>query len=90
MKIDITARNITLSQDLKEFIYERLNKLLKYDNNLKVINVILLKESRAEKVEIIAKSDNNRYITKCHTSIFEKTVSKAISNIITQIRKNKK
>ena len=44
--------------------------------------MVLLKEGRARKVEFILTSNRGNYITKCYTSIFEKTVIKAIDNII--------
>ena len=87
MNIEITARNFTPSQELKTFIKDRLIKLLKYDSNISFSKVVLNKESRAEKVELIITSNKNQYITKCYSSVFEKTVAKAIENIKIQIRK---
>jgi ribosome-associated translation inhibitor RaiA len=87
MKIVITARHFTPSIELKCFIEDKLIKLLKYDSNIDFVKVVLLKESRAEKVELILTSKQNRYITKCYSSIFEKTIIKAISNIKIQIGK---
>ena len=89
MNIEITARNFTPSQELKTFIKDRLIKLLKYDSNISFSKVVLNKESRAEKVELIITSNKNQYITKCYSSVFEKTVAKAIDNIKIQIRKKK-
>jgi len=89
MNIDITVRNFTISSELKQAIYEKINKLLKYDNKILSSKIVLLKESRAEKIELIVKSDKNTYITKCYSSVFEKTLSKALNNIVNQIKKNK-
>ncbi len=87
MNIEITARNFTPSLELKCFIKDKLMKLLTYDSNINFIKVVLLKESRAEKVELILTSKKNKYITKCYSSVFEKTIIKAINNIKIQIRK---
>ena len=87
MNIEITARNFSPSLELKYFIKEKLMKLLTYDSNINFIRVVLLKESRAEKVELIVTSKKKKYITKCHSSVFEKTIIKAINNIKIQIRK---
>tara|TARA_B100000579_G_scaffold164399_1_gene133472 strand:- start:74 stop:346 length:273 start_codon:yes stop_codon:yes gene_type:complete len=87
MNIDITARHFTPSNELKEFINEKLHKLLKYDSNIEFVKVVLLKESRAEKVELIVTSKKKKYITRTYSSVFEKTVVKAIENIKNQIRK---
>ena len=88
MNIEITSRNFTPSLELKYFIKNKLMKLLTYDSNINFIKVVLLKESRAEKVELILTSKKKKYITKCYSSVFEKTIIKAINNIKIQIRKN--
>ena len=87
MNIEITARHFTPSIDLKFFIKDKVMKLLKYDPRIDFIKVVLLKESRAEKVELIVSSKNKKYITNCYSSVFEKTVLKAIENIKIQIIK---
>ena len=48
---------------------------------------VLLKEGRAKKVELILTPNKGNYITKCYTSIFEKTVINAIEKIKVQIKK---
>tara|TARA_B100001250_G_C19691844_1_gene740662 strand:+ start:96 stop:368 length:273 start_codon:yes stop_codon:yes gene_type:complete len=88
MNIEITARHFTPSPELKSFVKDKLSKLLKYDPQIYFIKVVLLKESRAEKVELILTSKNKKYITKCYSSVFEKTILKAVSNIKIQINKN--
>ena len=88
MNINITSRNVTPSEELIHFIKQKLKKLLKYDSNIICSNVVLLKESRAEKVKLIITSKHARYITKCYSSAFEKTISNAIENIKSQIRKH--
>ena len=90
MNIDITARNFSPSPYLKTFIHEKLNGLLKYDSNITSSKVVLLKEGRAEKVEIILKSKRTNYITKCYSSVFEKTFINAIDKIKVQIKKHSK
>ena len=87
MNIEITGRHFTPSLELKFFIKDKLVKLLKYDSQINSIKVVLLKESRAEKVELILTSKNKKYITKCYSSVFEKTILKAINNIKIQIQK---
>jgi ribosomal subunit interface protein len=90
MKISITGRNINISEDLNKFIQEKVIKITKYDNNINSIEVVLLKESRAEKVEIIAISKTSSYIVKTHSSVFEKTILKAVDSLKMQILKSKK
>ena len=90
MQIIITSRNINISEELNQFIQEKVSKVIKYDKEIHSIEVILLKESRAEKVEIIIHSKKKSYITKSHSSVFEKTISRALDNIKAQILKSKK
>ena len=87
MNIDITARGFTTNDKLNSFIKEKLHKLTTFDKNISSVKVVLLKESRAEKIGLFIKSKRNNYITKCYSSSFEKTLSKAIHIIITQISK---
>ena len=87
MNIDITARNFTPSPKLKTLINEKLIGLLKYDSNIMSSKVVLLKEGRAEKIELILKSNRASYITKCYSSVFEKTLMNAVDKIKVQIKK---
>ena len=89
MNIDITSRGFTISDNLTHFIHKKLPKLSTFDKNIQNIKLVLLKESRAEKVELIVESKGKKYITKCYSSVFEKTIVKAIDNIIIQIKKGK-
>ena len=87
MNISITSRNVTPSEELTHLIKQKLTNLLKYDSSIIRSKVVLLKESRAEKVKLIITSKHAQYITKCYSSAFEKTILNAIENIKNQIRK---
>jgi len=89
MNIEITARNFTPSDELKSLINEKIQYLKRFDSNIDFVRVVLLKESRAEKVELIISSKKNKYVTKCYSSVFEKTIAHAIDNIKIQIRKKR-
>tara|TARA_B100002052_G_scaffold294862_1_gene320348 strand:- start:1368 stop:1640 length:273 start_codon:yes stop_codon:yes gene_type:complete len=89
MNIEITARNFTPSDELKSLINEKILYLKRFDSNIDFARVVLLKESRAEKVELIITSQKNKYFTKCYSSVFEKTVAQAIDNIKIQISKKR-
>ena len=80
MNIEITARHFTPSADLKAFVNDKVSKLLKYDPKINLVRVVLLKESRAEKVELIVNSKNKQYITNCYSSVFEKTILNGLQN----------
>ena len=87
MKIDLTARGFTPSEKLKNFINEKLTSLEKYDPNISNFKVVLIREGRAEKVELIISAKKNNYIAKCYSSVFEKTIAMAISKVKSQIEK---
>ena len=89
MNIDITSRGFSISEELSDLVNKKLKKLLTFDKNISNVHVVLQKESRAEKVELIVESKNHTYVAKGYSSVFEKTLFKAIDNIITQIKKNK-
>ena len=90
MNIEITGRNFSPSEELKTLINEKILYLKRFDSNIDYARVVLLEESRAEKVELIISSKKNRYVTKCYSSVFEKTLALAINNIKIQIRKKRK
>lgn len=87
MNIDITGRSFTPSEKLKNFINEKLTSLEKYDPNISNSKVVLIKEGRAEKAELIISAIKNNYIAKCYSSVFEKTIVNAISKVKSQIEK---
>ena len=87
MNIDITGRGFTPSEKLKNFINEKLTSLEKYDPNISNSKVVLIKEGRAEKAELIISAIKNNYIAKCYSSVFEKTIVNAISKVKSQIEK---
>ena len=87
MNIDITGRGFTPSEKLKNFINEKLTSLEKYDPNISNSKVVLIKEGRAEKAELIISAKKNNYIAKCYSSVFEKTIVHAISKVKSQIEK---
>ena len=61
MNIDITSRGFTPSSEFVELINTKLIKLDTFDKNISNIKVVLLKESRAEKVELIVQSKKYLY-----------------------------
>jgi len=87
MNVEITGRGFTPSEKLKTFINEKSSSLSKYDPNISNARVVLIKEGRAEKVELIISGKRNNYIAKCYSSVFEKTIVHAINKIKSQIEK---
>lgn len=52
--INITARHLDISDDLKDLVYGKAEKLIQYFRRVKKIDIIFTKESKAYKVEMIA------------------------------------
>ena len=48
MNIEITARHFTASLSLKEFIYEKIKKITKYNSAIMSCHVILTKENKGK------------------------------------------
>lgn len=87
MNIDITGRGFTPSDNLKNFIIDKSSSLLKYDPNISNAKIVLIKEGRAEKVELFITAKKNNYFAKCYSSVFEKTIVHAVKKIKSQIDK---
>ena len=88
MNIEITGRNFSPSEKLKSFIDQKVRGFSKFDSNINLVKVVLLKEGRAEKVELIVSSKKKNYIAKCYSSVFEKTIVNAIDKVKIQISKS--
>tara|TARA_B110000467_G_scaffold33840_1_gene30876 strand:+ start:416 stop:706 length:291 start_codon:yes stop_codon:yes gene_type:complete len=88
MKIEITSRHFTPSEELKALMNEKLTKLDKFNISLTRCNVILSKENRAEEsVEIIAHSKGHEFIAHDNSSIFEKSLAAAANKLSIQLKK---
>lgn len=88
MKIDITARHFTLSNNLKELIHEKLEKIVKFDNQMMSCHVILTKHSHNEEVEIIIHSRKSDFIAQENSHNFEKSFSNALDKIRKQVKRH--
>ena len=89
MQLNITSRNFKIEYHLEEAINQKLSTLNRYDKHIESIDVVLLKESRAEKIEVKVISKKNIYFSKCFSSSFLKTLSIVYDNILSQIKKKK-
>ena len=87
MKVDLTARHFSPSEQLKELVYEKLKKIKKFNNRIINCNVILTKESNIEDVEIIAHIRGYDFVAHENSNNFEKSLNSAIDKITIQIKK---
>ena len=88
MKIEITSRHFTPSEELKKLIKQKLAKLDRFNVILTRCNVILSKENRSEEsVEIVAHSKGHEFIAHDNSSIFEKSLAASVSKLSIQLKK---
>ena len=87
MEVQITCKGCTITEDLQEYINERLAKLLTYDKAISNVSILLKKERRARKIQLIASSGPKQYIANTYSSEFIKSIRMAVDRMVTQIRK---
>ena len=87
MNIEITARHFSASHQLKEFIYEKIKKVEKFNSGIMSCHVILTKENNSENVEIIARAKGYDFVAHENADIFERSLVNAIDKISIQIKK---
>ena len=87
MNIEITARHFTASNQLKELIHEKMNKVKKFNSNIMSCHVILTKENNSENVEIVARAQGYHFAAHENADIFERSLVNAINKISIQIKK---
>ena len=87
MKIDITARHFTLSEDLRGIVYQKIQKILKFNSLIINCHIILTKESHHEKVEMILHLKGKDCIAIDSSDSFEKSINIVIDKIISQVKK---
>ena len=87
MKVDITARHFSPSNQLKEMVYEKLKKIEKYNSGIMDCRVVLTKEANFEDVEIVVYSKGHQFIAHENLDNFEKSLISAIDKITIQVKK---
>ena len=87
MKVDITARHFSPSDQLKEMVYEKLKKIEKFNSGLMNCRVILTKEANFEDVEIVAHGKGHHFVANENSENFEKSLMGAVDKITIQVKK---
>ena len=87
MKVDITARHFSPSDQLKEMIYEKLKKIEKFNSGIINCRVVLTKETNCEDVEIVAHGKGHYFVAHENLNNFEKSLISAVDKITTQVKK---
>ena len=87
MKVDITARHCSPSEQLKDMVYEKLKKIEKFNRDIMYCRVILTKEANCEDVEIVVNGKGNHFVANENSDNFEKSLISAIDKITIQVKK---
>ena len=87
MNIEITARHFTASSHLKELIYEKINKVKKFNSDIISCHVILSRANNSENVEIVARANGYHFSAHNNADLFERSLVNAINKISIQIKK---
>ena len=89
MKINIIGRQLSVYDDTKEMITEKLSKLDKYFGQEGSASVTLSHKRNLSTLEITIKASNTLFRSEVDAESFRDALDKSIDNIERQIRKNK-
>lgn len=89
MKINIIGRQLSVYDDTKEMITEKLSKLDKYFGDEGSATVTLSHKRNLSTLEITIKASNTLFRSEVDAESFRDAMDRSIDNIERQIRKNK-
>ena len=89
MKINIIGRQLSVFDDTKEMITEKLSKLDKYFGEEGSATVTLTHKRNLSTLEITIKASNTLFRSEVDADSFRDAMDRSIDNIERQIRKNK-
>ena len=89
MKINIIGRQLSVYEDTKAMITEKLSKLDKYFGEEGSATVTLSHKRNLSTLEITIKASNTLFRSEVDSETFREALDKSIDNIERQIRKNK-
>ena len=89
MKINIIGRQLSVYDDTKEMIIEKLSKLDKYFGEEGSATVTLSHKRNLATLEVTIKASNTLFRSEVDAESFRDALDKSIDNIERQIRKNK-
>ena len=89
MKINIVGRQLSVYDDTKEMIIEKLSKLDKYFGEEGNATVTLSHKRNLATLEVTIKASNTLFRSEVDAASFRDALDKSIDNIERQIRKNK-
>jgi ribosomal subunit interface protein len=92
MKITITARQFTASDQLREYTEKNVTKLGRFFDRITEIEVIFAPfedDNKPQSVEMIVRVPNDVLVAKEHELTYEKAVKSAVDVLTRQLKKYK-
>lgn len=92
MKINITARQFTASDQLKDFTETTVGKLSRFFDRITEVEVIYAPfedENKPQSVELIARVPNDVLVVKEHDATYEQALKAAVDVMKRQVKKYK-
>ena len=87
MKVEITARHFSPSDQLKDMVYEKIEKIKKFNKGIMNCRVILTKDANLEDVEIVVNGKGYHFVANENSDNFEKSLISALDKITIQVKK---
>ena len=88
MKVDYTGRHMELTEPLKQFTRERLDKMATYLDDIIDVHVILGVEKHRHAAEITLKTRANAFVASATTDDMYTSITQAIEKLETQAHKH--
>ncbi|MBP5235938.1 MAG: ribosome-associated translation inhibitor RaiA [Clostridia bacterium] len=89
MKITIIARQVTVTDDLKELVSKKLSKFDKFFSDEAEAFVTFSKKKNTEKLEVTISYSGTLFRSEVEDETFNNSLDRCVENIERQIRKNK-
>jgi len=87
MQIHFTGRHIEISDSLRQYAEERLNKMSTYIDDITDIHTTLSVEKHRHQADILIKSKSGAFIASAETDDMYLSLSQAIDKLETQAHK---
>lgn len=87
MKIIFTGRRVEVTESLKKYAEERLNKMSTYVDDIIDIHTTLSVEKHRHQADVVLKSRTGVFIASAETDDMYQSLSQAIDKLETQVHK---
>lgn len=88
MKVNYTGRHVELTEPLKQFTQERLDKMATYLDDIIDVHVIMAVEKHRHEAEITLKTRANAFVASATTDDMYASLTQAIEKLDVQAHKH--